>query len=98
MAYKLRWLDALRAEGARTLAEEPDTRTVLVGDFHVAPYDEDVWDMAAFDGKTHVTAPERRSEERRVGEECGCGGGGGEGKHGGLRGRVVGRHRGRPGR
>src|SRR5699024_8276131 len=32
MAYKLRWLDALRAEGARTLAEEPDTRTVLVGD------------------------------------------------------------------
>ena len=59
MAYKLRWLHALRAEGARTLAEEPDTRTVLVGDFNVAPYDEDVWDMAAFDGKTHVTAPER---------------------------------------
>src|SRR5690625_7676022 len=59
MAYKLRWLDALRAEGERTLAEEPDARTVLVGDFNVAPYDEDVWDMAAFEGRKTVTAPVR---------------------------------------
>lgn len=59
MAYKLRWLEALRAEGARELAGDPDSRTVLAGDFNVAPFDEDVWDMAAFEGKTHVTAPER---------------------------------------
>jgi exodeoxyribonuclease-3 len=32
---------------------------VLAGDFNVAPEDDDVWDMAAFDGKTHVSEPER---------------------------------------
>ena len=57
--YKLRWLEALRAEGARELAADPAARSVLVGDFNVAPLDEDVWDMAFFEGKTHVTEPER---------------------------------------
>jgi exodeoxyribonuclease-3 len=57
--YKLRWLEALRAEGARELAADPDARSVLVGDFNVAPLDEDVWDMDFFEGKTHVTEPER---------------------------------------
>ena len=58
-AYKLRWLEALRAEGARELAADASARVTFVGDFNVAPLDEDVWDMAAFDGKTHVTEPER---------------------------------------
>ncbi len=58
-AYKLRWFDALRAEGARELTENPSARAVLVGDFNVAPLDEDVWDMDFFEGKTHVTEPER---------------------------------------
>ena len=58
-AYKLRWLDAVRAEGERALAADPETRTVFAGDFNVAPLDEDVWDMAAFEGATHVTEPER---------------------------------------
>ncbi len=31
----------------------------LVGDWNVAPLDEDVWSMAAFEGSTHVSAPER---------------------------------------
>jgi exodeoxyribonuclease III len=31
----------------------------LVGDWNVAPQDEDVWDMAFFEGRTHVSAPER---------------------------------------
>ncbi|MEE1650892.1 exodeoxyribonuclease III [Brachybacterium sp. J144] len=57
--YKLRWLEALRAEGARELAADPAARAVLVGDFNVAPQDDDVWDMGFFDGKTHVTEPER---------------------------------------
>ncbi|GAA1483675.1 exodeoxyribonuclease III [Brachybacterium fresconis] len=65
-AYKLRWLEALQAEGERDLATDPQARTVLVGDFNVAPQDEDVWDMAAFDGKTHVTAPERAAFEAVV--------------------------------
>ena len=57
--YKLRWLEALRAEGARELAEDPSARVALVGDFNVAPLDEDVGDMEFFDGKTHVSEPER---------------------------------------
>ena len=65
--YKLRWLDALRAEGARELTADPQARTVLVGDFNVAPRDEDVWDMEFFEGKTHVTAPERDAFEAVVG-------------------------------
>ncbi|ATG51074.1 exodeoxyribonuclease III [Brachybacterium vulturis] len=58
-AYKLRWLEALRAEGTRELAADADARVAFVGDFNVAPLDEDVWDMEAFEGKTHVTEPER---------------------------------------
>ncbi|MFC0673925.1 exodeoxyribonuclease III [Brachybacterium hainanense] len=58
-AYKLRWLEALRAEGARELAADPQARAILCGDFNVAPLDEDVWSMEFFEGKTHVTEPER---------------------------------------
>jgi exodeoxyribonuclease-3 len=32
---------------------------VLTGDFNVAPLDEDVWDMAEFEGATHVSDAER---------------------------------------
>jgi exodeoxyribonuclease-3 len=55
--YKLRWLAALRT----ALAAERDAgrRLVVCGDFNVAPNDNDVWDMAAFEGSTHVTKPER---------------------------------------
>lgn len=53
--YKLRWLDSL----ARTLAEERGPSLLALGDFNVAPTDEDVWDIEAFAGATHVTAAER---------------------------------------
>ncbi|GAB3946069.1 exodeoxyribonuclease III [Corynebacterium tapiri] len=36
---------------------------LLTGDFNVAPRDEDVWDITLFDGKTHVTEPERQAFE-----------------------------------
>lgn len=58
-AYKLDWLEALRAEGARALAEAPESAIALMGDFNVAPQDEDVWSMEFFEGKTHVSEPER---------------------------------------
>lgn len=58
-AYKLQWLAALRELGAARLAADPQALMVLSGDFNVAPQDDDVWDMAAFDGLTHVTQPER---------------------------------------
>ncbi|WJY68854.1 exodeoxyribonuclease III [Corynebacterium auris] len=32
---------------------------VYCGDYNIAPTDSDVWDIAWFEGKTHVTEPER---------------------------------------
>ena len=37
----------------------PSDQVVVCGDFNVAPEDRDVWDIAAFEGDTHVTPPER---------------------------------------
>jgi len=56
-AYKLRWLEALRAAVAPDAAG--DRPFALMGDFNVAPADADVWDPAAFVGATHVTPAER---------------------------------------
>ncbi|MGD3110010.1 exodeoxyribonuclease III [Streptomyces sp. YGL11-2] len=55
--YKLGWFEALRtavaedAAGARPFA--------VLGDYNVAPTDDDVWDPAVFVGQTHVTPAER---------------------------------------
>ncbi|WP_211301236.1 exodeoxyribonuclease III [Murinocardiopsis flavida] len=65
-AYKLRWLDRLRAAGAQWLAEDPGAQIALCGDFNVAPHDDDVWDIAEFEGATHVTKPERDAFEAVV--------------------------------
>ncbi|GAB2967156.1 exodeoxyribonuclease III [Amycolatopsis acidiphila] len=60
-AYKLRWLEALRATAA---AESAAGRPFAVlGDFNIAPTDEDVWDISLFAGSTHVTEPERKALE-----------------------------------
>lgn len=53
-AYKLDWLAKLR-EAARSMTGD----VALVGDWNIAPQDEDVYDIAAFARSTHVTAPER---------------------------------------
>jgi exodeoxyribonuclease-3 len=58
-AYKLRWLDALRATVASELT--PDRPLAVLGDFNVAPTDDDVWDPSVFVGSTHVTPPEREA-------------------------------------
>ena len=58
--YKLQWLANL-AEQGRGWLEDPTARIALVGDWNVAPLDEDVWDMRAFEGATHVSAPEREA-------------------------------------
>ena len=39
----------------------PDAQIALVGDWNIAPADEDVWDMAAFRESTHVSEPERKA-------------------------------------
>ena len=53
--YKLAWLAALRASAQGWLGEP----TALVGDWNIAPTDEDVYDMAAYADDTHVTPLER---------------------------------------
>jgi len=63
LVYKLQWLDRLREAGAGWLAEDPGAQIALVGDWNIAPRDEDVWDMAFFEGKTHVSAGERAAFE-----------------------------------
>ena len=57
--YKLDWLARLQGHAAGWLTAEPDARIALVGDWNVALEDTDVWDMGFFEGKTHVTPPER---------------------------------------
>ncbi len=54
-AYKLDWLARLR-ECAADWTSEP---VALVGDWNIAPTDEDVFDIKAFAKDTHVTPPER---------------------------------------
>lgn len=58
-AYKLRWLEALHTT---MIAESsPDRALAVLGDFNIAPTDDDVWDISAFEGATHVTDAERKA-------------------------------------
>jgi exodeoxyribonuclease-3 len=58
--YKLQFLDALRAQCAAERAELGiEAPYGLFGDFNVAPHDQDVWDIEAFNGSTHVSPAER---------------------------------------
>ena len=57
--YKLEWLAALREAAGDWLADDPDAQIALVGDWNIAPRDEDVWDISLFTGATHVSEPER---------------------------------------
>ena len=53
--YKLDWLARLRETAHGWLGDD----VALVGDWNIAPQDEDVFDMAAYVNDTHVTPPER---------------------------------------
>ena len=53
--YKLDWLAALHETAKSWLADD----TALMGDWNIAPRDEDVFDMAQFAKSTHVTPRER---------------------------------------
>lgn len=56
-AYKLRWLEALRAWLASELRSHP--RLVVMGDYNVAPADRDVHDPVRWAGEVLVSPPER---------------------------------------
>lgn len=66
--YKLAWLESLRGAARRWLADDPDAQIALTGDWNVAPTDDDVWDVTAFEGHTHVSAPERAAFDAIVDE------------------------------
>lgn len=59
LAYKLDWLGRLTQAGRAWLAADPDAQIALVGDWNVAPRDEDVWSPEFYEGKTHTSPPER---------------------------------------
>jgi exodeoxyribonuclease-3 len=56
-AYKLRWLGALQAWIEQELTQHQ--RLALLGDFNIAPADEDVHDPKAWEGQNLVSPPER---------------------------------------
>ncbi len=56
-AYKMRWLDALRARVHAELAAHP--RLVLLGDFNIAPEDRDSFDPVGLRETIHHTTEER---------------------------------------
>jgi len=58
-AYKLGWLEALRAAIEGELARHPEL--VLLGDFNIAPEDRDVHDPKEWEGQVLCSEPEREA-------------------------------------
>ncbi|MGO2005232.1 exodeoxyribonuclease III [Arthrobacter rhombi] len=65
MPYKLEWLRQLKENAARWIADDPQAQIALMGDWNIAPLDEDVWDIDYFreNELTHVSRPERTAFE-----------------------------------
>ena len=59
--YKLNWLSALRDTASGWLRDDPTAQIALVGDWNIAPTDEDIWSVEFFRGATHVSEPERKA-------------------------------------
>ena len=57
--YKLEWLAALRDTAHGWLTDDPSAQIALVGDWNIAPIDEDVWSPEFYANSTHVTSAER---------------------------------------
>lgn len=64
--YKLRWLSALADVTSLELSHDPAAQVALLGDWNVAPTDDDVWDPAYFTGRTHTSDVERTAFRRFV--------------------------------
>ncbi|HET6626251.1 MAG TPA: exodeoxyribonuclease III [Nocardioidaceae bacterium] len=59
LAYKLAWLDRLNSAAQAWLDEDPEVQIALTGDWNIAPFDEDVFDISRFTTSTHVSPEER---------------------------------------
>jgi exodeoxyribonuclease-3 len=64
-AYKLNWLTALQDWLAIELQQ--NSRLALLGDFNIAPADEDVHDPKAWEGQNLVSPPERSAFQQLLG-------------------------------
>ena len=58
-AYKLDWLKSLKETIHSELSEYE--QLVVMGDFNIAPTNDDVWDIKDFENSTHVTVEERKA-------------------------------------
>ncbi len=63
--YKLKWLAALQAWLKDELQKHP--RLVLLGDYNIAPEDDDVYDSVAWQGSVLCSEPERAAFRGLVG-------------------------------
>ncbi|ORW00966.1 exodeoxyribonuclease III [Mycobacterium kyorinense] len=59
--YKLNWLAALRVTAEGWLRDDPSAQIALVGDWNIAPTDDDVWSVDYYRGCTHVSEAERKA-------------------------------------
>ncbi|CAN5605123.1 exodeoxyribonuclease III [soil metagenome] len=59
MTYKLEWLEQLRRSAAGWAGADAGAQIALMGDWNIAPADEDVWSMEYYEDKSHVSEPER---------------------------------------
>lgn len=64
-AYKMNWLQGLHAWLKQELNNHP--QTVLMGDFNIAPTDDDVHDPVAWKDQIHCTVPEREHFQQLLG-------------------------------
>src|ERR1700753_958441 len=53
-AYKLDWLAALRDTAAGWLRDDPAAQIAMVGDWKIAPPEQDVWSPGFFSGATYA--------------------------------------------
>ncbi len=60
-AYKLAWLNALEAHAAEELADHPALALAMMGDWNVAPRDEDMGDPSFVPGQSTHVSPEERA-------------------------------------
>ena len=59
MIYKIDWLGRLRDAAAGWLEKDPTAQIALMGDWNIAPFDDDVWSMEFYVDKSHVSPGER---------------------------------------
>ncbi len=62
--YKLNWLNSLQTWLTREL--EQNQRLALLGDFNIAPEDQDVHDPKAWEGQNLVSPPERNAFQELI--------------------------------